>query len=76
MLCRAVSDSKLSSLKISLVAHDFPFHELLQFVWVSDHVLVVFQLLVRSNDSQINTSEIDLSRILLVSMSDQREVST
>ena len=76
MLRRAVSDSKLFSLEIPLVAHNFPFHELLQFVRVSDHVLVVLQLLVGSNDSQINASEVDLSRILLVSVPDQREVSS
>ena len=53
-----VASSEL--IEVPLVAHHLPFNEVFQLVGISNHGLVVSKLLVRLDNSQINSSEIDL----------------
>ena len=62
------------SLEVSLVAHDLPFDEFLEFRRLRDHVFVVFQLLVGTHDAKVDASQVDLARIFRVAVADQREV--
>ena len=63
------------SVQISLVTHHLPFHKVFQFVRISYHVLVVLDLLVRLDNAEVDPRQVDLSRVLLVSMPNQREMS-
>ena len=64
-----------NSLEASLVAHHLPLNEILQLLRVRDHVFVVVKLLVSTYDAKVYPGQIDLSRVLLFTMPDQREVS-
>ena len=63
------------SLEISLIAHDFPLDEVLELVWRRNIMLVRLDLLVSLHNAEVHASQIDLPRVLLLSVSDKREVS-
>ena len=62
------------SVKISLVAHDFPLYEILQLVRVRNHVLVVLDLLVGLHNTQVDSGQVDLPRVLLLSVTNKCEM--
>ena len=64
------------SVEVSLVTHHFPFDEILQFVMVCDHVLIVLDLHISFDYSQVYSSKINLPRVFLVAMPNECEVST
>ena len=74
---RASAPDSLCSVEVPLVAHDFPFDEVFEFVWVRDHVLIALDLLVGLDDAEVDASQVDLARILLVvlAVADEGEVS-
>ena len=49
-----------SSLEASLVAHDFPLDKVLQLLRVRYHVFVVVQLLISTNNAEVNPRQVDL----------------
>ena len=64
------------SVKVPLIAHYLPFNQVFQFVRIGNHVLIVFDLHVSLDDAQIDSCKINLSRILLIAVSDECEVRT
>ena len=62
-------------MEASLVAHHLPLDKILQLLRVRNHVFVVVKLLVSAYNAEVYPGQIDLSRVLLLTMSDQREVS-
>lgn len=57
-----------------LVAEDLPLDKLLQLVWVGDHVLVRLDLLVGLDNAEVDASQVDLTRALLLPVPDEREM--
>ena len=62
------------SVQVSLVTHHLPLHEVFQFVRISYHVLVVLDLLVGLDDAEVDPCQVDLPRVLLVAVPNEREV--
>ncbi len=69
-----MTDCSRLSLKSPLVTEDFPFDELLQFFGVSDHVLIGLDLHVSLHDSQVDSRQVDLPRVLFLAVPDEREM--
>ena len=64
------------SVKVPLIAHNLPFDQVFQFVRIGNHVLIVFDLHVSLDDAQIDPCKVNLSRILLLTVSDECKVCT
>ena len=65
-----------TSLECPLVAEDLPLDELFQLLRVRDHVLVRLDLHVRLHDAQVDSGQVDLPRVFLVSVSDEGEMGS
>ena len=57
-----------------MIAHDLPLDEVLELVRRRYIVLVRLNLLVSFHDAQVDAGKIDLPRVLLLTVSDEREV--
>ena len=62
------------SVQISLVTHHLPLHKVFQFVWISYHVLVVLDLLIGLDYAEVDSRQVNLPRVLLVTMPNERKV--
>ena len=62
------------SVKVPLIAHNLPFDQVFQFVRIGNHVLIVFDLHVSLDDAQIDSGQVNLPRVLLLTVSDECEV--
>ena len=64
----------IDSIEASLVAHNFPLNKILELLRVRNHVFVVVQLLVGAHNAKVYSGQVDLSRVLLLTVPDEREM--
>ena len=57
-----------------MVTHHLPFHKVFQFVRISYHVLVVLDLLIGLDYAEVDSRQVNLPRVLLVTMPNERKV--